>query len=95
MTIHPDIPWFFYLAIVPGLLSVFMILLVQERPVPVAAKPKIDVSLRKFPKAYWTYLLVTALFGVGNSSNSFLILQTRSLEIRPGTRGFQPTVRVV
>jgi MFS family permease len=79
MTVHPDIPWFFYLAIVPGLLSVFMILLVQERPVPVAAKSKIDVSLRKFPKAYWTYLLVTALFGVGNSSNSFLILQTRSL----------------
>ena len=79
MTVHPDIRWFFYLAIVPGLLSVFMILLVKERPMQVAAKSKIDVSQRKFPKTYWTYLLVTALFALGNSSNSFLILQTRSL----------------
>jgi len=79
MSVHPDILWFFYLAIIPGLLSIFMILLVHERPVPVAAKSKIDVTLRQFPKTYWTYLLVTALFGVGNSSNSFLILQTRGM----------------
>ena len=79
MSFHLDIRWIFYLAIVPGLLSVLMILLVQEHPVPVDAKSKINVSLRKFPKIYWTYLLVTALFGVGNSSNSFLILQTRGM----------------
>lgn len=74
-----DIRWIFYLAIVPGLLAVFMILLVQERPVPVAAKSKIDVTLRQFPKPYWKYLLATALFGIGNSSNSFLILQTKGI----------------
>ncbi|HMD84029.1 MAG TPA: MFS transporter [Terriglobia bacterium] len=79
MSFHLGIRWIFYLAIVPGLLSVFMILLVQEQPVPVAAGTKIDVNLRQFPKAYWKYLLVTALFGVGNSSNSFLILQTKGL----------------
>jgi MFS family permease len=79
MSFHLDIRWIFYLAIIPGLLSVLMILLVHERSVPVTAKSKIDVSLRKFPKTYWTYLLVTALFGVGNSSNSFLILQTRRM----------------
>ena len=79
ISFHLDIRWIFYLAIVPGLLAVFMILLVQERRAPVTAKSKIDVSLRKFPKTYWTYLLVTALFGVGNSSNSFLILQTRRM----------------
>jgi MFS family permease len=79
MSLHLDMRWIFYLAIVPGLLSVFMILLVRERAVPVTAKSKIDVSLGKFPKTYWTYLLVTALFGLGNSSNSFLILQTRGM----------------
>jgi len=79
ISFHLDIRWVFYLAIVPGLLAVFMILLVQERRAPVTAKSQIDVSLRKFPKTYWTYLLVTALFGVGNSSNSFLILQTRGI----------------
>jgi MFS family permease len=76
---HLNIRWIFYLAIVPGLLAVFMILLVREQPVRVATKSKIDVSLRQFPKAYWKYLLVTALFGIGNSSNSFLILQTTGL----------------
>jgi MFS family permease len=79
MSFHFDIRWIFYLAIIPGLLSVFMILLVRERPVPVAAKSKVDVNLRRFPKLYWKYLLVTALFGIGNSSNSFLILQTKSI----------------
>src|SRR5579864_1196149 len=76
---HVGIRSIFYLAIIPGLLAFLMVLLVQERPVPVAAKSKIDVSLRQFPKSYWKYLLVTALFGIGNSSNSFLILQTKDI----------------
>jgi MFS family permease len=79
MSFHFGIRWIFYLAIVPGLLAVCMILLVQERPVPVAAKSKIDVNLRQFPKLYWKYLLVIGLFGIGNSSTSFLILQTRGI----------------
>jgi nitrate/nitrite transporter NarK len=76
---HLNIRSIFYLAIVPGLLAVFMILLVQERAVPVGAKSKIDVNLRHFPKPYWNYLLVTAWFGIGNSSTSFLILQTKGI----------------
>ncbi|HKF21514.1 MAG TPA: MFS transporter [Candidatus Angelobacter sp.] len=76
---HFAIRWIFYLAIVPGLLAFSMILLVRERAATVAAKSKIDVSLREFPKGYWKYLLVIALFGIGNSSNSFLILQTKSI----------------
>ena len=76
---HFELRWIFYLATIPGLLAFCMILLVHERPVSVAAKSKIDVSLRKFPNDYWKYLLVIALFGIGNSSNSFLILQTRSI----------------
>jgi MFS family permease len=69
----------FYLAIIPGLLAVLMILLVKERPMPVSAKAKLDFSLQEFPRAYWKYLLATGLFGIGNSSNSFLILQTKSI----------------
>ena len=71
----------FYLAVIPGLLAFVMIFLVKERATPMKAKAKIDVNLRKFPKAYWKYLLVTALFGVGNSSNSFLILQTKDIGV--------------
>jgi len=67
----------FYLAMVPGLLAFLMVLLVAERRVPVVAESKIDVSFRGFPRTYWTYLIVTALFGLGNSSNAFLILRTQ------------------
>ena len=79
ISFHLGIRSIFYLATVPGLLAFFMILLVQERPAPVAAKSKIDVNLGQFPRPYWKYLLVIALFAIGNSSNSFLILQTKGI----------------
>jgi MFS family permease len=69
---------FYYIALIPGLLAVLMIALVKERAVEVQAKAKLDVSLRQFPKAYWKYLLVSALFGIGTSSNAFLILETQN-----------------
>ena len=59
-----------------------MVLLVKERRAALAAKAKIDVSLRQFPTDYWKYLLVTALFGLGNSSNAFLILRTQDIGVR-------------
>jgi len=34
------------------------------------------ISLRQFPNSYWRYLLGTALLGLGNCSNAFLILRT-------------------
>jgi MFS family permease len=76
---HLDIHLIFYLAVVPGLLAFLMVLLVEERPVAVTAKARIDVNPTRFPKAYWKYMLATALFGVGNSSNAFLILQTKDI----------------
>ncbi|MDQ0586262.1 MFS transporter [Variovorax paradoxus] len=75
-----EIRWIFYIAFVPGLLAFLMVLLVRERPATaVAAKARIDVGLKQFPKAYWAYLLATALFGIGNSSNAFLILRTQEI----------------
>jgi len=79
MVLHVDMRVIFYLALVPGLLAVLMIVMVTERPVAVAAKSKFDIDVRQFPPVYWKYLLVTALFGVGNSSNAFLILQTQAI----------------
>ena len=78
-SLHVGIRSIFYLAIIPGLLAFFMVLLVTAHPAVVAAKSKIDISLRQFPKGYWKYLLVTALFGLGNSSNAFLILRTQEI----------------
>lgn len=72
-----DIRLIFYLAVIPGLLAVLMLLLVEERPIE--ATSTIGVGLRQLPTAYWKYLLATALFGIGNSSNAFLILQTQEI----------------
>jgi MFS family permease len=79
VTLHLDLRWIFYLAIIPGLLAFVMTLFVREGKAVVQTKAKISVSWRQFPTAYWKYLLLTALFGIGNSSNSFLILRTRDI----------------
>jgi len=73
-----EIPSIFYIAIVPGLLACLMILLVRERP-PRSATASSDSMPLAFPVAYWRYLLVTAIFGIGASSASFMILRTQSL----------------
>jgi MFS family permease len=78
--LHNGLRWVFFLAIIPGLLAVAMILLVRERPVATHAKARLGFEeMRRFPRAYWTYLFVTALFGIGNSTNAFLILRTKDL----------------
>jgi MFS family permease len=80
-SLHVELRTIFYLAAIPGLLAVCMIALVEERRVDVTAKATLDVNVRRFPTRYWKYLIATALFGVGNSSNSFLILQTRDIGV--------------
>lgn len=80
-SLHVGIRSIFFLAVIPGLLAFLLVLLVRDRHTAVAAKTKIDVSFRHFPAAYWRYLLVTALFGIGNSSNAFLILRTRDFGV--------------
>ncbi len=74
-----DLRWVFYLALIPGLLALVMIPLVEAKPAAASAKAKVDLNVARFRSGYWRYLLVTALFGSGNSSNSFLILRTRDL----------------
>lgn len=69
----------FYLSAIPGLLAVLMILLVRERPAVPAAKARRDRNGVRLPRGYWAYLGVTALFGVGNVSSSFLILRTKDM----------------
>lgn len=79
--VHVDLRTIFYVAVIPGLLAFLMVLLVKERHAAFAAKSRIDISLARFPTTYWKYLGATALFGIGNSSNSFLILRTRDIGI--------------
>jgi len=83
MELKLDLRTIFGIAFIPGLLAFIMMLLIRESSSPAAVeakdvvKSRIAVDPRQFPRSYWTYLLVTALFGLGNSSNAFLILQTQ------------------
>jgi MFS family permease len=74
-SVHIGIRTVFYFAVIPGLLAFLMVALVKERPAAVGAKSKLDVGVQRFPKEYRRYLLATAVFGIGNSSNAFLILR--------------------
>jgi len=73
------IRWIFYLAVIPGLLAFLMVVFVQEGPTQATPRAQLDAGAGRFPRAYWKYLLATALFGIGNSSNAFLILETRDI----------------
>lgn len=76
---HANLRTIFYLTIIPGILSVLMILLVKEKKIIVHAKAKLDLSIKRFPIAYGKYLFVTAIFGLGNASTAFLILRTKQI----------------
>ena len=77
--LHLHIRLIFYLAIIPGLLAFLMVALVQEHPVALTAKATIDIHPGRFPMAFWKYVGATGIFGIGNSSNAFLIMQTKSI----------------
>ncbi len=68
----------FFVAVAPAALACVTMLLVKEKAAT-STKKRVSVSLRQLPRAYWTYLLAVSLFGIGNSSNSFLILRTQEL----------------
>jgi MFS family permease len=70
----------FFSALVPGVLVVALTLAIKE-PQREALRPKIAFTwtLREFPPQFRRYLLVLALFTLGNSSNMFLLLRARDL----------------
>lgn len=71
----------FYLAFIPGFIAFTLVFLVKEKKSPVVSKNNITFSLTRFPKKFWKYMGVIALFGIGNSSNAFLILRAKDIGI--------------
>jgi len=66
--------------LLPGLITVGLALAVREpRHVPVAAKRPFSWSMEGLPPAFKRYLLVLALFTLGNSSNMFLLLRAHEM----------------
>jgi MFS family permease len=71
----------FFLSVIPGILAVLMILFIKERKINMPSKVKISFNFRQFTPVYKKYLIATGLFNLGNSSNAFLILQTKGMGV--------------
>lgn len=70
----------FLWAIVPGVVVIALALFLKDAPQEPAQKPAaFSWTLRDFPPAFRRYLIVLALFTLGNSSNMFLLLRARDL----------------
>ena len=75
----------FLWSVVPAALCILLALQLKDPPrppaVPLAELPVRDWSLSQLPLAMRRYLLVLALFTLGNSSNLFLLLRARELGV--------------
>lgn len=71
----------FYLAVIPGIIAVILVLFVKENKNDFKSKATLGIKFSNFPKKYWKYLLAIALFGIGNISSSFMILQTKNIGV--------------
>ncbi len=70
----------FLWSIVPGIITIALALSVKEPSViPAANRQPFSWKMAGFPTTYKRYLLVLALFTLGNSSNMFLLLRAKEL----------------
>jgi MFS family permease len=82
LVIRPGTPlqWLFLVALVPGLLSSLLAFLaVRDIPHEAGSADKPPAILQRFPGPLWHLIAAAALFSLGNSSDSFLILRSREL----------------
>lgn len=79
----PNVPlaWFFVIAVIPGALSMLLAAVaVKDIPhEPGAASVKAPPIFQKFPVVFWHFIAGFAIFSLGNSSDSFLLLRSKEL----------------
>jgi MFS family permease len=82
VTLRPGLPlqWLFFAALIPGLLSA-LLAAVAVKDIPHVAHPdaRPPAIVQSFPKPLWRLIAAAAIFSLGNSSDSFLILRSREL----------------
>lgn len=71
----------FLWAIVPGALCLVLTLALRDAPPPATPPPVLSWRLAGLPAPLRRYLVVVALFTLGNSSNMFLLLRARELGV--------------
>jgi MFS family permease len=70
----------FLAAVVPGMLALLSLLTVREAAAP--AQEHVETARgQRLPRALRSYLVIVALFALGNSSDAFLLLRARDLGV--------------
>lgn len=77
-----DLRLIFFLSVIPSILGVIFLSLFVKEPKKISkivCKTNITSDEKKFPKKFILFLIVSAIFSIGNSSDAFLILRAQSL----------------
>jgi MFS family permease len=74
---HLSLAWLFVIALVPGLISTLLTLTVRDITHP--PDGHLPPLVQKYPPIFYGVLAAAAIFSIGNSSDSFLILRSKEL----------------
>lgn len=66
-----------------GVAAVALTLLVHDTPIAAAAAPRAKGAKLALPRAYWLVLAMLLVFGVANSSDTFLLLRASEVGLSP------------
>lgn len=82
-----DFRTIFLISLVPALLGVGLLFIVKEPPTPAHYKPPVQPlkAWSQLDRRLKAFLLVTLIFAVGNSSNTFLLLRAKDLGLSAST----------
>lgn len=69
----------FYIALIPGAIGVILLLLFVKEKAAIVNANKPQFKLANLTRDYRMFLIVSAIFALGNSSDAFLILRAQSL----------------
>jgi len=69
----------FYIALIPGIIGVILLLIFVKEKAAVSKNNPPQFKLANLTPAYRIFLVVSAIFALGNSSDAFLILRAQSL----------------
>ena len=70
----------FWVALIPGILAVLCVIALKEPPAPPKPRTSADARL-KLPGPLRSYLLILAVFSLGNSSDAFLLLRAKEVGV--------------
>jgi len=81
---HGDIRKILYVAVIPSLIGIALIYFVREtkRAKEIEVTPLPKLRFKSLPRELKIFLVASALFALGNSSDSFLILRSKDLGLK-------------